>query len=50
MWINAQNTSDRRYTGITNNGKNLSSPNDGDDWLLLLTEKNLDNSDSLQRQ
>jgi hypothetical protein len=35
-WINARNTSDRRYTGITNNGKKLSSPNDGDDWLLFL--------------
>jgi hypothetical protein len=36
-WINAQNTSDRRNAGVTNNGMNISSPNDGDDWLLLLT-------------
>ena len=40
-WINAQNTSDRRYGGMTNNGKNLSTPNDGDDWLLLLTAENV---------
>ena len=39
-WINAQNTSDRRYAGMTNNGKKLSAPNDGDDWLLLLTAEN----------
>jgi CubicO group peptidase (beta-lactamase class C family) len=36
-WINAQDTSDRRYMGITNNGKKFSAPDDGDDWLLFLT-------------
>jgi len=35
-WINAQDASDRRRSGTTNNGKNLSSPNGGDDWLLFL--------------
>ncbi len=37
IWINAQNTSDRRYAGMTKDGKNLSIPNGGDDWLLYLT-------------
>jgi hypothetical protein len=49
-WINAQNTSDRRYAGITNNGKKLSAPNDGDDWLLLLTAVNSGSADSLNPQ
>jgi hypothetical protein len=43
-WINAQNTSDRRYAGMTNDGKKLSAPNDGDDWLLLLTAQNTDSA------
>lgn len=49
-WINAQNTSDRRYAGMTNNGKKLSAPNDGDDWLLLLTAENMDSAGSLNSQ
>jgi len=36
IWINAQNTSDRRYTGTTDDGKELSVPGGGDDWLLYL--------------
>jgi len=36
-WINAQDTSDRRDGGITNNGENLAAPDSGDDWLLYLT-------------
>ena len=36
-WINAQNTSDRRRSGTTNDGKNLSAPDGGDDWLLFLS-------------
>lgn len=35
-WINAGDTSDIRRSGITSDGKNLSSPDGGDDWLLLL--------------
>jgi hypothetical protein len=35
-WINAQDTSDRRSGGTTGNGDNLTSPSDGDDWLLQL--------------
>jgi len=46
-WINAQNTSDRRYAGMTNNGKNLSAPDDGNDWLLFLTAENIDSAGSL---
>ena len=37
IWINAQNTSDRRYAGMTGDGKGLSAPSGGDDWLLYLT-------------
>jgi len=40
-WINAQNTSDRRHVGTTNSGKNLSAPQDGDDWLLFLTAEDV---------
>jgi hypothetical protein len=35
-WINAQDTSDRRPADFTSDGRNLRSPNDGDDWLLRL--------------
>ena len=49
-WINAQNTSDRRDMAMTNNGKKLSAPNEGDDWLLLLTAENLGSADSLNQQ
>ena len=40
-WINAQNTSDRRSAGTAEGGKNLSVPNEGDDWLLFLTAESL---------
>ncbi|MFH1718043.1 MAG: DUF5060 domain-containing protein [Planctomycetota bacterium] len=40
-WINAQNTSDRRHVATTNGGKNLSAPEDGDDWLLFLTAEDM---------
>ena len=49
-WINAQNTSDRRYVGMTNNGKKLSAPNDGDDWLLLLTAEDMGSTGLLNPQ
>jgi CubicO group peptidase (beta-lactamase class C family) len=39
-WINAQQTSDRRSAGMTDNGENLTAPKDGDDWLLFLTAEN----------
>jgi len=35
-WINAQNTADRRPAPMTTNGANLTSPSDGDDWLVHL--------------
>jgi hypothetical protein len=40
-WINAQNTSDRRSAGTTEDGRNLSAPDDGDDWLLYLTAESV---------
>ncbi len=40
IWINAQDTSDRRNSGLTEDGKGLQSPSDGEDWLLYLTEAN----------
>jgi CubicO group peptidase (beta-lactamase class C family) len=40
-WINAQDASDRRSVGTTENGNNLSAPDGGDDWLLLLTSESL---------
>ncbi|UCE49223.1 MAG: DUF5060 domain-containing protein [Phycisphaerales bacterium] len=40
-WINAQDTSDRRLYGTTNDGKNLSSPDGGDDWLLFLNRTDI---------
>ncbi len=36
-WINAQNPADRRNGGTTQTGEKLTSPKDGDDWLLRLT-------------
>ena len=36
QWINAQNTSDQRAGKPTSDGRNLTSPGDGDDWLLYL--------------
>ena len=36
VWINAQNPSDTRKIGAIQNAKNLSSPSEGDDWLLYL--------------
>ena len=38
-WINAQDTSDVRSGGSTEDGRNLASPADGDDWLLDLTRE-----------
>jgi len=35
-WTNARDTSDRRRFGTTDDGRNLTSPDEGDDWLLLL--------------
>ena len=35
-WINAQNTTDQRAAGTTSNGQGLTSPNEGDDWVLYL--------------
>lgn len=35
-WINAQDTSDRLASATTKDGRNLSPPRRGDDWLLLL--------------
>jgi hypothetical protein len=49
-WINAQDASDRRYMGITNNGKELFAPGDGDDWLLLLTAEGTSVAGSLNPQ
>jgi len=49
-WINAQNTSDRRCVGMTNNGKKLSAPDDGDDWLLFLTAEDMSSAGSLNPQ
>jgi hypothetical protein len=49
-WINAQNASDRRYVGMTNNSKKLSAPDDGDDWLLFLRAEDMRNAGSLNPQ
>jgi len=49
-WINAQNTSDRRFVGMINNGEKLLAPDDGDDWLLFLTAENMDSAGSLNPQ
>jgi CubicO group peptidase (beta-lactamase class C family) len=40
-WINARNTSDRCSAGTTENGKNLSAPDGGNDWLLFLVSESL---------
>jgi hypothetical protein len=50
IWINAQNTSDRRHVGITNNGSKFSAPEDGDDWLLFLTAVDTSGAGSLNSQ
>lgn len=39
-WINAQRTTDRRAAGMTATGRNMKSPDDGDDWLLHLVRAN----------
>lgn len=41
-WINAQNTSDRRSGGTTSDGQGLTSPSDGDDWLVHLSTSGAD--------
>jgi hypothetical protein len=38
-WINAQDTSQRRPAEMTVDGKNLRSPDEGDDWLVRLYTK-----------
>jgi hypothetical protein len=35
-WINAQDTHDRRPGGVTSDGRGLTTPTDGDDWLVHL--------------
>jgi hypothetical protein len=35
-WINAQNGQDRRSGGVNASGEGLTSPAEGDDWLLFL--------------
>lgn len=35
-WINAQNPTAQRSAGTTSNGQGLTSPNEGDDWVLYL--------------
>ncbi len=37
-WINARQPSDRRRGGLTQDGANLTSPQDGDDWILILNK------------
>jgi hypothetical protein len=37
-WVNAQNTADKRAGGTTTTGAGLTSPTDGDDWLVHLTK------------
>ena len=49
-WINARDTSDRRLTGTTNDGRNLSAPNTGDDWLLLLVAEDIGDTALSNRQ
>lgn len=38
VWINAQNTHDKRDGGTVNLGEELHTPESGDDWLLHLTK------------
>jgi hypothetical protein len=40
-WINARDTSDRRFAGTTDSGEHLTAPDGGDDWLLLLTAEDI---------
>ena len=49
-WINARDTSDRRHAGTTNDGRNLSAPNTGDDWLLLLVAEDMGDIASSNRR
>jgi hypothetical protein len=49
-WINARDTSDKRHAGTTNDGRNLSAPNTGDDWLLLLVAEDIGDTALLNRQ
>jgi hypothetical protein len=37
-WINAQNTADRRPGGMTRDGKGLTAPAAGEDWLVRLVK------------
>ena len=43
IWIDAQNTSDRHYVGMTDDRKELSAPGGGDDWLLYLIAEDMSN-------
>ena len=38
-WINARDTADRRPAGNTTTGADLTSPTEGDDWLLRLRKR-----------
>ncbi len=38
LWINARNTDDRRSGGVTADGKGLTPPKAGDDWLCYLSK------------
>ncbi len=49
-WINARDTSDRHHAGTTNDGRNLSAPNAGDDWLLLLVAEDMGDIASSNRR
>jgi hypothetical protein len=50
IWIDARDTSDRRHAGTTNDGRNLSAPNAGDDWLLLLVAEDMGDMASSNRR
>jgi len=39
-----------RYVRMTNNGTKLFAPDNGDDWLLFLTEENMGSAGSLNPQ
>jgi hypothetical protein len=49
-WINAKDTSDRCRFGTTNDGKRLSSPATGDDWLLFLNRTDVSGFDPSNHQ
>ncbi len=49
VWINAQNTFDQRKAGMTQNGKNLQSPKEGDDWLVFLQHEKLSKAEKPKR-